>query len=323
MSETILNSALEHAQKGYENIPCIGEKSSLTNLTNKTGILDSIDISTEGGLVATLPADENSLFVKEPEVTTECVRNLITDDSKVKKEIKTEKDKIFEGKRNITLESIAGKLRYKDYDEDRVKQELSIINYKQCMPPLEDKEINDIVKNVFSYNSIDCKQFDYLSDTSNVNRMAELFSEDIKYCVDDNQWFVYENPKWTPNNYKIMEYVTLTANSFKKDLEKQIPEQYKTEIKRHIRNSLNFSKLKAMATLASSDKRFIISKNKFENKFYINCQNGIVDLKTGDLIDYNKNYFISNMCNVSYNPTETVNLVLKCSPNLQICLMSA
>jgi hypothetical protein len=58
-----------------------------------------------------------------------------------------------EGERNNALSSYAGKLRASGIPEEEAKVILKSLNQTQCAPPLEEKEVNGILKSVYGYES--------------------------------------------------------------------------------------------------------------------------------------------------------------------------
>src|ERR671923_1046123 len=61
--------------------------------------------------------------------------------------------KVSEGERNNTLTSYAGKLKAWNIPENEAFNILSAINQTRCIPPLEDKEIGNITKSIYKYES--------------------------------------------------------------------------------------------------------------------------------------------------------------------------
>lgn len=58
---------------------------------------------------------------------------------------------IHEGRRNTTLTSIAGRLRFKGFEVDEIESTLSSLNAKRCQPPLPQAEVHQIARSIGRY----------------------------------------------------------------------------------------------------------------------------------------------------------------------------
>ncbi len=61
--------------------------------------------------------------------------------------------KVSEGERNNTLTSYAGKLKAWNIPEDEAFNILSSMNQAHCLPPLDDREVENIIRSVYRYET--------------------------------------------------------------------------------------------------------------------------------------------------------------------------
>lgn len=60
-------------------------------------------------------------------------------------------DKIFDGKRNTHLASLAGSMRRRGMTEEEIEAALQAVNRLRCAPPLSGKEVAEIAKSLSRY----------------------------------------------------------------------------------------------------------------------------------------------------------------------------
>ena len=113
-------------------------------------------------------------------------------------------DKITEGNRNDRLYRMACSMRHKGFDQEAIYQALDIFNNKNCSPPLDNKELSNVVQGACKYKPAPPPddQHIHLPD-DNPDTMAEAFeawSRDTcgvmhRYNQIDG-WSLYSNNKY-------------------------------------------------------------------------------------------------------------------------------
>ena len=62
--------------------------------------------------------------------------------------------------------------------------------------------------------------------------------------------------------------------------------------------------LKAMIDVASNLEGLVIMPDELDADIWkLNCKNGVVDLKTGELLPHKREYYMSKICPVEYKPS--------------------
>lgn len=87
-----------------------------------------------------------------------------------------------EGERNNVLTSYAGKLRALGIPEEEAKVILKSLNQTQCIPPLEEKEVNNILKSVFRYET-GAKHFEFR--TTPWHELIGKEEPEIEFLIED------------------------------------------------------------------------------------------------------------------------------------------
>ena len=143
------------------------------------------------------------------------------------------------------------------------------------------------------------------SDLGNAERMAHHCGNDIKYCHQWKKWLVWDGVKWADDE-------TGLVNTFAKNTVRKIYEEAKhseddnkrQSIARHALISESNGRIKAMVSLAQSE--LPVRPDEFDkNKFFLNCQNGTIDLSTGTLSPHRKEDYITKSAPVLYDETAT------------------
>jgi len=68
--------------------------------------------------------------------------------------------------------------------------------------------------------------------------------------------------------------------------------------------SLKRRQAKAMIDVASNLEGMVIMPDELDSDIWkLNCKNGVVDLKTGELLPHKREYYMSKICPVEYKPS--------------------
>ena len=286
-------------------------------LKNVVGFRDGLDVRTQGGMIVAAPSMHQSgnryawdegLSPFETQAA-EMPDWLIAEIRKVGKRItskktssKTPAKKIKEGNRNNHLASLAGVLRRRGIGEDGIVATLRAENAERLDPPLDDETVVAIAKSITRYEPNKDEDFK-LTDVGNAERFAAMFSEDVKYCVAYKKWFVWNGKFWEQDNGTIIEYAIHCVRSIYTQAD-MLPEgDYRKALIQHAMRSENGNRIKMLVQIAAGMRDLLITPDKWDaNPFLINCQNGTINLKTGELQPFCKEDYITRICSTAYDP---------------------
>ena len=126
------------------------------------GFRKNLDRKTEGGYIITSPSVH--LSGRRYEITGDCniIADLPTQWLQLFMEDNNKKatscgEKVYQGRRNTSLTSIAGKLRSEGRDSSEIFEALRPINADRCVPPLHDSELRRIANSIAKYPSTTAK----------------------------------------------------------------------------------------------------------------------------------------------------------------------
>jgi len=163
-----------------------------------------------------------------------------------------------------------------------------------------------------------------LTDAGNGRRLVDKHKDEVRYCVDDGEWYVWDSVRWRKDVVKnirelakaiaadirneagAMKLPTATGDG---DREKEATAEF--EARQHgllkwANQSENADRVSKTIISAGSDPRITCFRSEFDRDArLLNCANGIVDLCSGLLMPHDRKLMMSNLCPVEYDPSAT------------------
>ncbi|MEC1100635.1 DNA primase family protein, partial [Bacillus paralicheniformis] len=148
---------------------------------------------------------------------------------------------------------------------------------------------------------IDTPPVFHLTELGNAERIVYYHGKNIRYC-NELDWLIWNGKRWEEDSKRKIEAITAktlralygeakaTEDKFRK---KQLNDWAKKCERRNIR----------MNTIL--DVRPMVSVRKQEldsHKYLFNCDNGVIDLKTGELLPHDRDLLFTKISPVSYQP---------------------
>ncbi len=135
------------------------------------------------------------------------------------------------------------------------------------------------------------------TDLWNAEKLVELFGENFRWCQELKSWFVWNGKLWKKDPGG------LYVEKFAKKMTKEMMKSQDKDLLKHARASQNKYSLVAMVELSKSENNILIETKEFnKDGFLLNCVNGIVDLRTGELLSHDCSKYITRMINIDYDP---------------------
>lgn len=140
------------------------------------------------------------------------------------------------------------------------------------------------------------------TDLGNSERLVHLYGDRIRYCNQNNAWYVWSGCQWECE-HKMR--VTKLAHSTVRSILNEATDVRLTKaeaklITKHAFNSENATRMKAMVEQARPMVS-ILQDELDAHPMLLNVANGIVDLKTGQLLPHDPNLLLSQMANVTFD----------------------
>lgn len=151
---------------------------------------------------------------------------------------------------------------------------------------------------------IDC------TDIGNAKRFIKRYSPELRYITDMDKWVQWDGKRWRPLyppevenlGVKFIEYeLEIVRAMLNAAINKELKEKLQKMEKWYMKSS-SAERIRKMIALSRGDKAFKTFSSKFDReKYLINTQNGVLNLKTLELLPHSKDYNMTKITNVPYD----------------------
>lgn len=149
---------------------------------------------------------------------------------------------------------------------------------------------------VYSPQIIEKKSYD-LNDTGNAHRFCDKYSGEVKYNVDNKMWMIWNGCNWQFDMFGNVKNLAEILIEEMKDECFRLTDL--DEQKRRLKNVdrlLNKNGKDNMLSEAQHLSMIPVCNDMFDkNDYYFNCNNGVINLKTGVLLEHNKNLLLNKI----------------------------
>ena len=266
-------------------------------LKSKANYIDGIDVKTDGGLIVlpgtrvridnkvkTYELIQDNPIQEMPQVLFDKLINLIKPVVTKKSNIVTTNNnsapsQYNEGSRNQELfkEVISIISKSSIREVNTISSIAKGLNLLKCNPPLDSKEVDNIVGSI-----VQRLNPSYCDEKGNINnwRLVQKVLEDRPSYVKGNLWFIYDDKKGHYDYKETREIQRMYFGYAIKDTD------------RTATKSKNFAEL----LMLNAEN----AKNSYDEKNYINCKNGIIDINKNELIPHDSKYKLQIQFNANY-----------------------
>jgi P4 family phage/plasmid primase-like protien len=137
-----------------------------------------------------------------------------------------------------------------------------------------------------------------LTDAGNGERIVALFGRDVRYCIEMKKWLVWDGKRWAIDELNVMRQ---KGKQMARVLYSQAVGH--PTLEKHARASESYAAISAALGSAATERGIPISATELDQQpFLLNCPNGVVNLRDGKLLDHNRDFLITKLCRVNYEP---------------------
>lgn len=198
---------------------------------------------------------------------------------------------------------------------DNVIEGLALkLNETACLPPLNENEVVKIVTSVINRYEKGPEIKIPLTDLGNGERLSTLHKNKIAWCEAHGGWQIWTGKYWkNDNGCEVKKFAHHTARNLSKEINMVSDPVEKEKIGKWARASESISKTNAMIEQAKP--YLLVNQELFDaDNYLLNCENGIVDLKTGELLIHDQEKYCRKICPVIYDenapePTNWINFL--------------
>ena len=142
-----------------------------------------------------------------------------------------------------------------------------------------------------------------LTDLGNAKRLGARHGKDLRYCFKWGKWLIWDGRRWIKDeNGAIDRRAKDTVSNIYREAADSDDEKLRRAISGHANKSESEYRIKAMISLAKSQIEIPVDVSDLDKDiFLLNCENGTIDLRTGQLRDHRREDFITKLVPVTYD----------------------
>lgn len=144
----------------------------------------------------------------------------------------------------------------------------------------------------------------HFTDMGNAERLVDLHGQDFRYCYPFKRWFIWDGKRWNGDNMGLLRRMCkATIKSMYKEAGAMDDDKDRTALIKYALKCETTKKARDMAEFAQSEDGVpILPEHLDKNIYLINCLNGTVDLRTGELRPHKRSDLITKLVPANYNP---------------------
>ena len=220
-------------------------------------------------------------------------------------------ERIRHGERNTKLTSLAGSMQHRGMSYEAILAALREENEGRCDPPLDAREVENITHSVSGYQPGPAEP-EHLSDMGNGRRFAKQHRNKIRYSFEREKWLVHTGKRWEwDNSGEAAKLAKRTVISIYQEAADESDPTRRAALGKHSARSENDSKIRAMLNLAKSERGIpVLLRDLNQHPWLLNCQNGVLDLNSGELKPHDPALLIMQISPVEFDPQARCDLFL-------------
>lgn len=139
---------------------------------------------------------------------------------------------------------------------------------------------------------------DDLNDIGNARHFAKVYQSDLRYCGTWKKWFEWDGARWKICDGLPMEFAKKLVGTMFDDSRHC---RNANVVFEHAKTTAHLSRLKAMITLAATEMPICVDELD-KDPWILNCRNGVVDLRSGELKPHDRTQGVTKVCPTEFNP---------------------
>ncbi|EMI11236.1 DNA primase family protein [Anoxybacillus gonensis] len=140
------------------------------------------------------------------------------------------------------------------------------------------------------------------TDLGNAERLVCRHGQNIRYNHVFGKWYIWDGKRWGEDKKKqIKQLAKDTVRNIYKEAHEEEDADKRKALSEHATRSESRTRIEAMISLAESEVP-ILPDDMDRDIWLFNCQNGVIDLKTGELLPHSREYLMTKISPVSYDP---------------------
>lgn len=140
------------------------------------------------------------------------------------------------------------------------------------------------------------------SDLGNAERLIHRYGENIRYNNPFNKWYLWNGKQWMEDDTNQIRILAKhTVRNIYKEASQEEDETARAALSKHAIQSESRSRIESMISLAEAEVP-IIPEDLDKDKMLFNCNNGVINLKTGEFLKHNRDFYMNKISPINYDP---------------------
>ena len=210
---------------------------------------------------------------------------------------------IPEGQRHQHMLSLAGRMRRAGASTDAIRAALQAENEARFTPALDDEWVEKIVTWINTRPpgapgpegiAKGCP----LSDEGNAQRLVTEYGERVRFDSTHKAWRQWDGKRWVLDHKGEVEWLCRqTVSNIHIAAQQETDTKAKDALEKWAHTSEGASRMDAMLKLARSTPEIVLTADDLDaDPYLLNCLNGVLDLRTGELHDHDPARPMSKLC---------------------------
>lgn len=143
----------------------------------------------------------------------------------------------------------------------------------------------------------------YFNDSHRADRLVKQFGMNLRYCIERRAFYVWDSRRWVYDDGRRVGNLAESSMNTTQLEAMRIPDaRRREEFLEKISDAKNNRRIKDVIERVKG-KVIELSINEFDtNPWYLNCTNGIVDLRNGELLPHSREALCTKMIPFDYDP---------------------
>lgn len=145
------------------------------------------------------------------------------------------------------------------------------------------------------------------TDTGNAERLVDRFGDDLRYCDSLRTFLIWDRSRWAPDETReVIDLAKQTVRAIYAEAADCQDPNLRSSLVDWAISSESERARKAMVNLARSERQIVVRHDQLDSDIWLlNCQNGTIDLRTGELRRHCRDDLITRVAPVAFDPQAT------------------
>lgn len=152
---------------------------------------------------------------------------------------------------------------------------------------------------------VSAKNYD-MTDTGNAHRLMDKFGSIIRYSYNRKKWMYWNGKVWcVDDSGEIKKLADIICDDIKREGFMEQDEKTQADLLKWATRTSSSKGKESMIKECQHLDGIPVSPDDFDvYPDYLNCQNGIVNLRNGELIPHDSSFMMSKICFAEYDPSD-------------------